>query len=59
MALDIELDRKYVNDTPVEIQARRQRILAILRKYRHHLLTPAPPSPKMELVSIEEGESHD
>lgn len=59
MALEIQLERKYMDDTPAEIEARRRRIFAILRKYRHYLLTPAAPSPKMELATSERGEDHD
>lgn len=61
MALDIQLDREYIRDEiPEAVTARRRRIIAILRKYRHYLLTPAQSSPKMELTIIsKEGEGHD
>ncbi len=41
--LEIIVERHFVEDTPEEIEARRQRIIKILRRYRHHLLDSIGP----------------
>ncbi len=39
----VRVVRRYVPDTPEGIKQRRERIIAILRKYRAYIFTPENP----------------